>query len=128
MSATLSPSGHSRSRSSRARRREISVAYLLMAPAVVLMVGVLGYPVAWEIWASFTDLSPLNDGGARFVGLANYRALVGDPEFWRAAVVTVGYAVLTTVAKLVLGVGLALLLARPFPGRAFVFLAVFLPW
>jgi multiple sugar transport system permease protein len=38
------------------------------------------------------------------------------------------YAAVTTGAKLALGVGFALLLARPFPGRALVFMAIFLPW
>jgi multiple sugar transport system permease protein len=99
-----------------------------MAPAVLLMAGVLAYPVAWEVWTSFTDLSPLNEGGAGFVGLENYRRLAIDPQFWHAAVITVVYAAVTSVAKIVIGVGLALLLARPFRGRALVFMAVFLPW
>src|SRR5207247_5508663 len=77
---------------------------------------------------SRTDLSPLKDGPPAFVGLANYRAFLADPEFWRAAAVTVVYAAVTSVAKLALGTGFALLLARPFRGRALVFLAVFLPW
>jgi len=91
------------------------------------MLGVLAYPVAWEIWTSFTDLSPLHDG-VRFVGLANYARIAHDPEFWHAATVTVVYAVVTSVVKLVIGMGFALALARPFRGRALVFLAVFLPW
>jgi multiple sugar transport system permease protein len=95
------------------RRRDVWIAYALMAPALVMMAVVLVYPVAWEVWVSLTDLSPLNDGPARFVGLANYRNLAGDAEFWRALVVTVSFA---------------LLLARPFRGRALVFLAIFLPW
>jgi multiple sugar transport system permease protein len=99
-----------------------------MAPAVLLMGGVLLYPVAWELWTSLTDLSPLNDGGARFVGLANYRHLTADPQFWKAATVTVVYAAVTSVAKLALGLGFALMLARPFRGRTLVFLAIFLPW
>lgn len=111
-----------------ARRREIGVAYLLLAPTVFLLASVLIYPVAWEIWASLTDLSPLNDGPARFVGLENYRRLAADAQFWRAATVTVLYAAVTSVVKLVVGMGFALLLARPFRGRALVFLAVFLPW
>ena len=113
---------------SAARRREIGVAYLLLSPAVLLLFVVLGYPVGWEVWTSLTDLSPLKTGGAEFVGLANYRRLTADPEFWRAACVTVGYALVTSVAKLALGLGFALLLARPFRGRALVFLAIFLPW
>jgi ABC-type sugar transport system permease subunit len=104
------------------------VAYLLMAPAVVLMAGVMAYPVGWEAWVSLTDLSPLNDGPARFVGLDNYRRLAGDPQFWWAATVTVVFAVVTSAIKLAVGVGFAMLLARPFRGRALVFLAIFLPW
>jgi multiple sugar transport system permease protein len=111
-----------------ARRREIQVAYLLLAPTLVLLFGVLAYPVGWEIWTSLTDLSPLKDGPAEFVGLENYRRVLGDPEFWRAVTVTIVYAAATSAAKLIVGVGFALLLARPFRGRALVFLAIFLPW
>jgi len=110
------------------RRREVGVAYALLAPAVLLLLVVLAYPVAWEVWTSLTDLSPLKDGSGQFVGLDNYRRVIGDPQFQRAAVVTATYAVATTAAKLAVGVGFALLLARPFPGRALVFMAVFLPW
>ena len=77
---------------------------------------------------SLTDFSPQNDGPARFVGLANYRRVLGDASFARAALVTALYAVATSTAKLALGLGFALLLARPFPGRPLVFLAIFLPW
>jgi len=106
----------------------VVTAYLLLAPATLLLVGVLAYPLGWEAWISLTDFSPLNDRGPAFVGTENYRRLLGDAEFWRAAVVTVGFATATTLAKLVLGVAFALLLARPFRGRALVFLAIFLPW
>jgi len=106
----------------------VVTAYFLLAPATLLLVGVLAYPVGWEAWISLTDFSPLNDRGAAFVGLANYRHLLSDAEFWRAAVVTVVFAVVTTLAKLALGVAFALLLARPFRGRTLVFLAIFLPW
>jgi multiple sugar transport system permease protein len=80
------------------------------------------------VWVSLTDLSPLNDAGPRFVGVENYRQLFADAHFWHAAAVTVGFATLTTLAKLALGVLFALLLARPFRGRTLVFLAIFLPW
>src|SRR5262245_54449715 len=110
------------------RRREVWWAYGLMAPAVVLMVGVMAYPVGWEAWVSLTDLSPLNDGPAKFVGLENYRRLAGDAQFWRLAGVTVACAAVPTAVKLAVGVGFARLLARPFRGRALVFLAIFLPW
>ena len=110
------------------RRRDIRNAYLLLAPAVLLLLTVLAYPLSWEIWTSFTSLSPLQEGATAFVGLTNYRRQLADAQFWRAAAVTVVYAAVTSVAKLALGLGFALLLARPFRGRTLVFLAIFLPW
>jgi ABC-type sugar transport system permease subunit len=110
------------------RRREIAAAYALMAPSLLLVLGVLAYPVAWEVWVSLTDFSSHSTGAAAFVGLANYARLAQDVDFWSALLTTVLYFALTTAAKLVLGVALALLLARPGRGRALVFLAVFLPW
>ena len=110
------------------RRRDVRNAYLLLAPAVILLLAVLAYPVGWEIWTSFTSFSPLQDGATAFVGAQNYSRHLADAEFWRTAVVTVVYTVVTIAAKLALGLGFALLLAQPFRGRAIVFLAVFLPW
>jgi multiple sugar transport system permease protein len=110
------------------RARDIRLAYALLAPALLLLAMVLVYPIAWEIWTSLTDLSPLKDGPAAFVGLENYRRLAADPAFWQAALITVVFAAVTCAVKLALGLGLALLLARPFRGRALVFMAIFLPW
>jgi len=110
------------------RRREIAAAYALMAPSLVLVLGVLVYPVAWEVGVSLTDLSSHSTGPAAFVGLANYARLATDVDFWSALLTTVLYFAVTTAAKLVLGVALALLLAWPGRGRALVFLAIFLPW
>jgi ABC-type sugar transport system permease subunit len=110
------------------RRRDVWLAYAMLAPVVLLIFTVLGYPVGWEVWTSFTNLSPLNDSGSAFVGFENYRELLADRLFWQAATVTTGFALGTSLIKLALGVGFALLLARPFRGRAFVFLAIFLPW
>jgi multiple sugar transport system permease protein len=110
------------------RARDIRLAYWLLAPALLLLLTSLAYPIGWEVWTSLTDLSPLNDRPTAFVGLDNYRRLAADPAFWRSAANTVAYAAVTSAVKLALGLGMALLLARPFRGRALVFLAIFLPW
>jgi ABC-type sugar transport system permease subunit len=114
--------------SRRPRGREIVVAYALMAPALLILLGVLAYPVAWEVGISLTDFSTATGPAYTFVGLRNYRAMLADVEFWSAVWTTVAYFLVATVAKLALGVGLALLLARPSRWRAPVFVAVFLPW
>jgi multiple sugar transport system permease protein len=104
------------------------VAYTLLAPATLLVLLVLAYPVAWEVGVSLTDLSSRGARGPAWVGLENYRQLLADPGYWHALAGTVLYFAVTTLAKLVLGVPLALLLAQPSRLRALVFLAVFLPW
>jgi len=98
-----------------------------MAPAVALVGVVLAYPLVWEVWASFSELSSRVQG-RRLVGLVNYRAMVAEPFFWQALATTIGYLLVTTVAKLGLGLAMALLLSRPSRWRGVVFLAVFLPW
>jgi multiple sugar transport system permease protein len=87
----------------------VVTAYLLLAPATLLLLAVLAYPVAWEAWASVSALSSRSDARG-FVGLANYRAMLAEPFFWKALVTTALYFVVNTAAKLVLGLGMALLL------------------
>lgn len=110
------------------RRREVGVAYALLTPALVVVAGVLAYPLAWEIWVSFTGFATTQTGAPQFIGLTNYRRMLADAFFWRALAVTAVYLAVTTLAKLALGLGMALALVRPSRGRALAFLAVFLPW
>jgi ABC-type sugar transport system permease subunit len=109
------------------RRREIRLAYVLLAPAALLVFGVIAYPLSWQIWTSLTDRAT-DQTAAHFVGLANYAALIQDPSFWRAALYTVAYIVITTACKLAVGTAMGMGLAHPFPGRAVAFIAAFLPW
>jgi len=98
-----------------------------MAPALLVVAVVMAYPVAWEVWTSFTAFS-VRDEGRSFIGLAHYRSMLADSRFWYALTVTVIYFAVTTGAKLALGLAMALLLTRPSRWRGLVFLAVFLPW
>jgi len=109
------------------RRREVVVAYLLLAPAVLLVFGVLAYPLGWLVGVSLTNSSVL-DTDTKFVWLGNYAAFLRDAEFWRGSANTLGYLAITAILKMAVGVGIALLIARPFPGRPLVFVATFLPW
>ena len=104
-----------------------AVAYGLLSPTILLVLVVLAYPIAWEIWISLTSLASRADAPI-FVGLANYRAMLGEPFYWRAVATTVAYLSFTTAAKLVLGIAMAVALSRPSRLRPVVFLAVFLPW
>ena len=54
---------------------------LWILPALVLIVGLILYPVAYAIWLSFFDKHSFFPA-ERWVGLGNYARIAGDAEFW----------------------------------------------
>lgn len=101
-----------------------------MAPALVLILGLIGYPVARTMYLSFREagLASLTTGESSFIGLDNYVTVATDPQLRRVVVVTVVFGLACVVGTMVLGMAVALLLNRPIPGRTLVAIAVLLPW
>ena len=98
----------------------------LVAPATLVVLGLVVYPLAYDIWISVADSG--HGATAGRVGLHHYRQLATDPIFWQAARNTAGLVVVTALIELVIGVLTALLLWWRFWGRTFVFVSVFVPW
>jgi multiple sugar transport system permease protein len=93
--------------------------WLLVLPAAALIGALSLYPVAYGIWLSFYSKHAFFPESS-FVGLANYAAVLGDEEFWRALRLGLEYSLTTIVLQLVLGTAAALLLHEAFPGRGLV--------
>lgn len=95
----------------RATRRS-RLPLLLIAPAVVLLLGALGYPVAWQLVTSLRHYGLKQQFGAPadFVGLDNYLALVGDPTLWAVVVRSVVFCVVTAAVTVAVGLGIAVLM------------------
>ncbi|MBX3538348.1 MAG: sugar ABC transporter permease [Chelatococcus sp.] len=104
--------------------------YLMVLPAVVIVLGVVVYPVISGVVSSFYDvtLRTLNNGTVTFVGLRNFQRVFADPVFVKASVNTLIWVVLNVVAQLGLGLGLALLLHRAMPGIGFFRSGILVPW
>ncbi|MEF9995597.1 MAG: sugar ABC transporter permease [Burkholderiaceae bacterium] len=100
--------------------------WLLVLPAVVLLVAFTHYPAAASFWHSLFS-TPRGDRPARWVGLENYRALVDDPVFWTALCNNLIYALLTVVPAVALSIVMALWVNRRIAGRAALRLAYFTP-
>lgn len=108
------------------RRRRTRTAYLFMAPSLIVLGVFMVYPLLRAGWLSLTNYSFF--GGSHFVGLANYRSLLHDSQFWRDLLNTFYYAGVVTPVSVVLALALALLLNRKgLPGRGFFRAAIFLP-
>lgn len=103
-------------------------AYVYTAPAVIIIALVMLVPLVVGMSYAFRNIELLNPFSGGFVGLANFRELWNDPNFWRALTNTVWWTFGSVAFQFTLGLGLALLLRNAFPGRRLVQALVFLPW
>ena len=97
-------------------RKNALAGWLLLAPSLLLIGGLILYPILYNLWLSFFDKHAFMPVQA-FVGLRHYRYFATDPEFWSSVYYGVVYAAVTMAFQLVLGVAAALLLNEAFRGR-----------
>jgi multiple sugar transport system permease protein/N,N'-diacetylchitobiose transport system permease protein len=110
------------------RLGEVRLAVLLLLPAAVVVFGVVLYPAGRALVISFLDVNSPFPGAYPFVGLHNYTAVLSDRRLWTAAEHTLYFTVVSTALELVLGLGLAQLLAAPLRMRWLFRAIVILPW
>lgn len=101
------------------------IAYLFMAPAFLLMLVFIAYPLVRSLWISLYDWNGIT--AAKFVGLENFRRLLQDDSLWRVMYNTVAFAVITTVGTVGLGFLLAVAVERRVRGWAIFKVVYFLP-
>ena len=89
---------------------------------------VAAWPLLRTIAFGFTDAYLSDLAGWRFVGLANYAALVRDPLWWRAVSNTLVFAVVSVSLETALGLVIALALNAHLRGRGLLRAAVLIPW
>lgn len=108
---------------------EKALAWLLLAPAFILIGLIVVYPIGKLIYNSFFDLRLSGGaGGASFVGLQNYADVIKDADFWHATKNTLLITLITVPGALVMGLGLAMLANLPFRRKWPVRLSLLLPW
>jgi multiple sugar transport system permease protein len=110
--------------SEKRRRRwkpDWTTAYIMVLPFTVLLLGLVVYPIVWNVIISFESKGVLS--------LANYRQILSDPAFGRVAYNTTLWTLGSVVPQLVIGLGVAMLLNQKVKGSPF-FRAVILvlPW
>lgn len=114
------------------RHRQLTqslIPYLLITPAVVLIVGLVFYPLGFSVWSSFHVDDLLYQGVHTFVGLKNYQQVLSDPAFQLAVRNTVVYFLLASLGVVIFGLTIAHWLNRLGEGwRAFFLTVVLLPW
>jgi len=89
---------------------------LLLLPAFLILFATTFGPFLWSMGLSFTDFNLANPGIAKFVGLDTYSRVLASKSTWNALFNTLYMVVGILVIETLLGLALALLLARQFPG------------
>lgn len=109
-------------------RSERRLAFWLVSPAVVLMLAVTAYPIAYAVWLSLQRYNLAAPDDTEFVGLGNYATILTDRYWWTAFAVTLGITVVSVAIEFVLGMALALVMHRTIFGRGVVRTAVLVPY
>jgi len=112
--------------SRRAWRQRIA-GILIISPALLLILGLILYPVAYSVWLSLLEKHSFFPQ-ERFIGLENYVYLWSDPEFWTSFWLGSVYSFWTILFQLILGVAAALILNESFVGRGLIRGIVLFPY
>lgn len=107
---------------------ERRLAYLLVAPAVTMMLAVTAYPIGYAMWLSLQRNNLATPEDTVFVGLENYQTVLTDRYWWSALAVTLGITVVSVAVEFILGLSLALVMHRTLFGRGLVRTAVLIPY
>jgi multiple sugar transport system permease protein len=106
--------------------QERVLGYVLLLPAVLLLLIFVAYPFLFGVYISMTDANIGTVG--KFIGLDNFVYLLSDSIFRQTAFNSFFYTGVTTALKLILGLLMAVLLNQQFPLKRFVRAGVLLPF
>ena len=105
-----------------------SIARLMMAPAVIMLLGWMLVPLTMTLWFSFRKYLPLRGGDMGWVGFDNYVRFVSSSSFWPSVQTTLIFVGSVLVITVFLGILLALLLDQPMWGQGIVRILVISPF
>lgn len=105
-----------------------SAARLMMAPAVVLLLGWMLIPLTMTLYFSFKKYLPLRGGDLGWAGFDNYTRFLSSSSFWPSIYATLMIVGGVLVITVVLGVALAILLNQPMWGQGVVRILVIAPF
>src|SRR3954468_16455028 len=117
-------------------RSRVRAAWLFIAPSLVVVALIAGWPLARTIWFSFTDASLNNLSDYEFIGFENYLAnydgewfgILTEPDWWHSVWNTLWFTLVSVSIETVLGIVVALILNAAFPGRGIMRAIILIPW
>jgi ABC-type sugar transport systems, permease components len=118
------------------QQRRSRAAWILIAPALILLASVAGWPLLRTLFYSFTDAALDTPDVYNMVGFDNYLSwadgqsfgVLADPLWWKAVLNTLWFTGISVSFELFFGMLLALLMNQKFRGQGLVRAAILVPW
>ncbi len=110
------------------RNSEGAFALAISSPALLIVFGVVLFPLATTLAYSFMNMELISADRGSFAGLRNYAEVLGSEAFWAALGRTAWFTAASTLLETVLGLFIALLLNETFFGVRFLRTIVLIPW
>ena len=105
-----------------------AIAWLFIAPTIVLLLAINIFPLIWTIGLSFTNFRANRPNApVKNVGLENYQSILTDSDVWAAMQATAHFVVWTIVLETLIGFTLAWLIDRKFRGSGFWTTVILIP-
>ena len=102
--------------------------YYLIAPAILILLLIVGYPLYYGISISFTNMNLYTFRAPRFIGFENYKNILSSPVLYSTTLRTVIWTAVNVFFHVSGGIFLALLLNRKLPGKNLFRVLLMLPW
>src|SRR5277367_4501082 len=93
--------------------------WLMVAPAVLLILAFSIYPLLFSLWVAFVNYD-FQIPGHDFVGLQNFSQIIDDPLAWSALGLTIVLSLVVVAIEFALGLALALAMLETFRGRGVI--------
>jgi multiple sugar transport system permease protein len=110
------------------KARRYAAAYIYLSPAVVVVVGLIIYPMIYNVWLGFSQVPIVPGAEPEFVGFENYTKLLRSSAFRRAFVNSFVFTGATVVGSISVGLLVALVANESFRARAVVKVVALLPY
>ncbi len=105
-----------------------AIAWLFIAPTIILLLALNIFPLIWTVYLSFTNYRANRPNAELlWVGTRNYERVLSDPDVWHTLQVTARFVCWTIALEVLLGFGLAYLINKRFKGHGFWTTLILLP-
>ncbi len=104
------------------------IAWLFIAPTIVLLLAINIFPLLWTLYLSFTNFKANRIGREiKWIGTRNYERILADADIWETLQVTAHFLFWTIALQVLIGFTLAWLINRQFKGHSFWTTVIVLP-